>query len=62
MGTDNLMGKSHHELLSELDAVTKELVKCRFKKAMGNLRDTASWGKIRKQRARIKTAISLKSK
>lgn len=62
MSAENLSGKSLHELLKELDGVTKELVRCRFKKAMGNLRDTASWGKIKKQRARIKTAISLKSK
>ena len=56
-----LQGKSVEELTEELVSAKKELFNLRFQNATNQLKNTAEITKVRKNIARIQTAISAKA-
>ncbi|HAP72460.1 MAG TPA: 50S ribosomal protein L29 [Lachnospiraceae bacterium] len=56
-----LQGKSVEELTEELVSAKKELFNLRFQNATNQLKNTAEITKVRKNIARIQTAISSKA-
>ena len=59
---NNLNGKSLAELNDELVAATKELFNLRFQNATNQLDNTSRIKEVRKNIARIQTAMSMEQK
>ena len=59
---ESLRGKSAAELNEELVSAKKELFNLRFQNATNQLDNTARVGEVRKNIARIQTAIAEKAK
>lgn len=57
MKAEDLRAKSADELKSELMSLKKEAFNLRFRKATGQLEDTARVRQVRRDIARIKTTI-----
>lgn len=55
-----IKAKSVEELKAQEQALHKEAMNLRFQQAQGALKNTARRGQIRKEIARIKTAVSQK--
>ena len=58
----NLMEKDLQALRDEVVACRKELFNLRLNSLVGQLKDTSQFSKIRKQIARIKTAMTIKER
>ena len=61
MKADELRGKTTEELESELEALKENLFNQRFRSVLGQQEDTTNIGKIRKDIARVKTVLRLRS-
>ena len=61
MKADELRGKTTEELESELKTLKESLFNQRFRSVLGQQEDTTNIGKIRKDIARVKTVLRLRS-
>ena len=61
MKADELRGKTTEELESELQTLKESLFNQRFRSVLGQQEDTTNIGKIRKDIARVKTVLRLRS-
>ena len=61
MKADELRGKTTEELESELKTLKENLFNQRFRSVLGQQEDTTNIGKIRKDIARVKTVLRLRS-
>ena len=61
MRADELQGKTTEELESELRALKETLFNQRFRSILGQQEDTTRIGKIRKDIARVKTILQVRS-
>ena len=61
MKADELRGKTTEELEGELEALKENLFNQRFRNVLGQQEDTTNIGKIRKDIARVKTILRLRS-
>lgn len=61
MKADELRGKTTEELEGELEALKENLFNQRFRSILGQQEDTTHIGKIRKDIARVKTILRLRS-
>ena len=61
MKADELRGKTTEELEGELEALKENLFNQRFRSILGQQEDTTNIGKIRKDIARVKTVLRLRS-
>ena len=61
MKADELRGKSTEELESELKSLKETLFNQRFRNILGQQEDTTRIGKIRKDIARVKTILQVRS-
>ena len=57
MKASDLIGKSHDELSEQLVALKKEQFNLRFQRATGQLENTTRVRQVRRDIARIKTAL-----
>ena len=57
MKAEELRGRSAHELQDQLLGLKKEAFNLRFQRASGQLENTARVGQVRRDIARIKTAL-----
>lgn len=57
MTASELKSMANAELATKLDEAYQELFNLRFQKATGKLTNTARWGQVRKDIARIKTIL-----
>lgn len=58
MKMEDLLGKKREELVSLVAAKKKELFNLRFQQASGELTNTARFKEVRRDVARIRTAIT----
>ena len=58
MNTDEIRGKTNHELQKELKKLEKELFDLRFKSATQSIPDPARIRKVRRLLARIETILN----
>ena len=61
MKADELQGKTTEELESELQSLKENLFNQRFRNTLGQQEDTTRIGKIRKDIARVKTILQVRS-
>ena len=61
MRADELRGKTTEELEGELEDLKENLFNQRFRSVLGQQQDTTNIGKIRKDIARVKTILRLRS-
>ena len=61
MKADELRGKTTEELEGELEALKENLFNQKFRSILGQQEDTTTIGKIRKDIARVKTVLRLRS-
>ena len=61
MKADELRGKTTEELESELLTLKETLFNQRFRNVLGQQEDTTHIGKIRKDIARVKTVLRMRS-
>ena len=61
MKADELRGKTIEELEGELKTLKENLFNQRFRNVLGQQEDTTNIGKIRKDIARVKTVLRLRS-
>ena len=61
MKADELRGKTTDELEGELKTLKENLFNQRFRSILGQQEDTTHIGKIRKDIARVKTVLRLRS-
>ena len=61
MKADELRGKTTEELESELQSLKETLFNQRFRNILGQQEDTTRIGKIRKDIARVKTILQVRS-
>ncbi len=61
MRADELRGKTTEELESELQSLKENLFNQRFRSILGQQEDTTRIGKIRKDIARVKTLLQVRS-
>ena len=61
MKADELRGKTTEELESELQSLKENLFNQRFRSILGQQEDTTRIGKIRKDIARVKTLLQVRS-
>jgi large subunit ribosomal protein L29 len=61
MKADELQGKTTEELESELQSLKENLFNQRFRSTLGQQEDTTRIGKIRKDIARVKTILQVRS-
>ncbi|MCG9133628.1 50S ribosomal protein L29 [Candidatus Poribacteria bacterium] len=61
MKADELQGKTTEELESELQSLKENLFNQRFRSILGQQEDTTRIGKIRKDIARVKTILQVRS-
>ena len=61
MKADELRGKTTEELEGELKTLKENLFNQRFRSILGQQEDTTTIGKIRKDIARVKTVLRLRS-
>ena len=61
MRADELQGKTTEELESELRSLKETLFNQRFRSILGQQEDTTRIGKIRKDIARVKTILQVRS-
>ena len=61
MKADELRGKTTEELEGELQTLKENLFNQRFRSILGQQEDTTRIGKIRKDIARVKTVLRLRS-
>ncbi|MCE2415314.1 50S ribosomal protein L29 [Candidatus Poribacteria bacterium] len=61
MKADELRGKTTEELEGELKTLKENLFNQRFRSILGQQEDTTTIGKIRKDIARVKTFLRLRS-
>ena len=61
MKADELRGKTTEELESELESLKENLFNQRFRSILGQQEDTTRMGKIRKDIARVKTILQVRS-
>ena len=61
MKADELRGKTTGELEGELKTLKENLFNQRFRSILGQQEDTTTIGKIRKDIARVKTVLRLRS-
>ncbi len=61
MRADELRGKTTEELESELKSLKENLFNQRFRSILGQQEDTTRIGKIRKDIARVKTILQVRS-
>ena len=61
MKADELRGKTTEELESELQSLKENLFNQRFRNILGQQEDTTLIGKIRKDIARVKTLLQVRS-
>ena len=61
MRADELQGKTTEELESELKSLKENLFNQRFRSILGQQEDTTRIGKIRKDIARVKTILQVRS-
>ncbi len=61
MRADELRGKTTEELESELRSLKETLFNQRFRSILGQQEDTTRIGKIRKDIARVKTILQVRS-
>ena len=61
MKADELQGKTTEELESELQSLKENLFNQRFRSTLGQQEDTTRIGKIRKDIARVKTVLKVRS-
>lgn len=57
MKVEDFKGKSKDELVEMVGYLKKELLNLRFQKATGELQNTARFGEVKKDIARIKTYL-----
>jgi large subunit ribosomal protein L29 len=61
MKADELRGKTAEELEGELKVLKENLFNQKFRSVLGQQEDTTNIGKIRKDIARVKTVLRLRS-
>ena len=61
MRADELRAKTTEELESELESLKENLFNQRFRSILGQQEDTTRIGKIRKDIARVKTILQVRS-
>ena len=61
MKADELRGKTTEELEGELESLKETLFNQRFRSILGQQEDTTRIGKIRKDIARVKTVLRVRS-
>lgn len=61
MKADELRGKTTEELESELQSLKENLFNQRFRSILGQQEDTTRIGKLRKDIARVKTILQVRS-
>ena len=61
MKADELRGKTTEELEGELQSLKENLFNQKFRNILGQQEDTTTIGKIRKDIARVKTVLRLRS-
>jgi large subunit ribosomal protein L29 len=61
MKADELRGKTAEELEGELKTLKENLFNQKFRSVLGQQEDTTNIGKIRKDIARVKTVLRLRS-
>ena len=61
MKADELRGKTTEELEGELNTLKENLFNQKFRSILGQQEDTTTIGKIRKDIARVKTVLRLRS-
>ncbi len=61
MKADELRGKTTEELEGELETLKENLFNQKFRSILGQQEDTTTIGKIRKDIARVKTVLRLRS-
>ena len=61
MRADELRGKTTEELEGELQTLKEDLFNQKFRSILGQQEDTTRIGKIRKDIARVKTVLRLRS-
>ena len=61
MKADELRGKTTEELEGELKTLKENLFNQKFRSILGQQEDTTTIGKIRKDIARVKTVLRLRS-
>ena len=61
MKADELRGKTTEELEGELQTLKENLFNQKFRSILGQQEDTTTIGKIRKDIARVKTVLRLRS-
>ena len=57
MKASEIRGKSHQEILDELEGCKRELLNYRFQWQAGEIRNSAQYKHIRKDIARLKTVL-----
>lgn len=61
MKADELRGKTTEELEGELETLKENLFNQKFRSILGQQEDTTTIGKIRKDIARVKTVLRLRT-